>query len=297
MLSILIPEYNYNCFDLVNELNQQALNQNISYEIIVMDDFSTQPATENKKINELQNCQFIELTENVGRSKIRNYLAKKAQYENLLFLDCDSTTHTESFIQRYISFCKEANIVVCGGRLYESTDPTNSDQYLHWYYGSKREVIPASERQVSPYHSFMSNNFLISKTLFEKIRFNEQITIYGHEDTLFGIELKKLGVKIYHIDNPLIHIGLETPEQILKKEEDSINNLIFIGQQILPLEILAEEIKLLKYGIFLKKLYLTGITAGIFKLFRKKIIQNIKGKKPSLFLLDIYKLGYLCQSL
>ncbi len=187
MLSVLIPVYNYNCFDLVNELNQQALDQEMPYEIIVMDDCSTQPAAENKEINKLENCTLIELPENVGRAKIRNLLADKAQYDNLLFLDCDACPNTNFYIQRYTSFCKEENIVVCGGRVYESVPPPEPELYLHWLYGKKREVIPVVERQKAPYHSFMSNNFMISKTLFNKIRFNEKITTYGHEDRLFGI--------------------------------------------------------------------------------------------------------------
>ena len=51
MLSILIPTYNYDCYDLVKELHRQATELNIEFEIIVADDCSTINIANNKKIN------------------------------------------------------------------------------------------------------------------------------------------------------------------------------------------------------------------------------------------------------
>ncbi len=53
MLSILIPTYNYNTFSLVEELTNQAIATGISFEIIVLDDGSTDQISlkENSKIN------------------------------------------------------------------------------------------------------------------------------------------------------------------------------------------------------------------------------------------------------
>lgn len=295
MLSILIPTYNYNCLELVESLNKQALALDVKYEILVIDDCSSSPFAANKDINLLANCKYLELTENIGRSRIRNLLADKAQYDNLLFIDCDSLVNSEFFLQRYLSFSKEQNIVVCGGRLYASEPPSDKKLFLHWLYGSKREVIPAAKRQKNPYHSFMSNNFLISKMLFNQIRFNEKISTYGHEDSLFGYEIKKRNATIYHTDNPLVHNGLEPAHSILKKERDSIKNLILISENFVNKEELANDIKLLSYALKLDKFHLTGFLVFIFNLFNNLICKNIQSNYPSLFLLDIYKLGYFCQ--
>jgi len=295
MLSILIPTYNYDCRELVKSLNKQALALDIKYEILVIDDCSSAPFLANKDINLLANCKYSELTENIGRSRIRNLLADRAQYDNLLFIDCDSIVNSEFFLQRYLSFSKEQNIVVCGGRLYEDEPPTDKKLFLHWLYGSKREVIPAAQRQRNPYRSFMSNNFLISKMLFNQIRFNEKISTYGHEDSLFGYEIKKKNATIYHTDNPLIHKGLEPACSILKKERDSIKNLILISENFADKEDFANDIKLLNYAVKLDKSHLTGFLVLIFNLFNNLICKNIQSDSPSLFLLDIYKLGYFCQ--
>ena len=67
---------------------QAALLSDFEYEILVADDgrdLST--ITANRKINEIENCRYIEREKNVGRSAIRNFLAKEAKYEWLLFID------------------------------------------------------------------------------------------------------------------------------------------------------------------------------------------------------------------
>ena len=90
MLSILIPTYNYNTFPLVEELKNQAIATGITFEIIVFDDGSTDEISlkENSNINTLDNCFFKISNKNIGRSAIRNLLAKTAKFENLLFFKC-----------------------------------------------------------------------------------------------------------------------------------------------------------------------------------------------------------------
>lgn len=90
MLSILIPTYNYVCVKLVTDLQQQAERLECPYEILVADDASEDAfKRENRKINGIPGCKYIELQENVGRSRIRNILGRLARYDFFLFLDCD----------------------------------------------------------------------------------------------------------------------------------------------------------------------------------------------------------------
>ena len=60
---------------------------------------------------------------------------------------------------------------------------------------------------------------MILRETFLKHPFDETITHYGHEDTLFGLVLKKEGIKILHIDNPLMNCGLDTNLDVLLKTE------------------------------------------------------------------------------
>lgn len=62
-LSILIPTYNNVCLELVKSLQAQAaLLSDFEYEILVADDGSTDLSTitGNRKINEIENCYYIE---------------------------------------------------------------------------------------------------------------------------------------------------------------------------------------------------------------------------------------------
>ena len=100
MLSILIPTYNYDCYDLVKELHRQALECNIEFEIIVADDCSTTKLSKLQLIIELSNCHLIKPQQNLGRAKIRNFLADQSQYNHLLFLDSDSFPANDNFLKK-----------------------------------------------------------------------------------------------------------------------------------------------------------------------------------------------------
>jgi len=288
MLSILIPVYNFDIFTLVSDLNIQSQNADIEYEIIVVDDKSNDFFKQkNKNIKNLKNVKYIELTKNIGRSKIRNFLANEANFENLLFMDCDSKVFDNNYIQNYIKNIN--NSIIYGGREYEQQVPENQDFYLRWLYGTKREVKPANERNLNPNKSFMTNNFLIKKTIFNNVKFNEQINTYGHEDTLFGFELEKNNIEILHIDNPLIHIGLETNTEFIEKTKQGVKNLKFISELLNNDKNLINNIKLLK--IYHKIKLLKPFIILFYKIFKPLIFKNLKSKKPNLHIFDFYKLA------
>jgi len=258
-----------------------------------MDDCSAQQFLDNKKIATLPRCKFIELPQNIGRSKIRNRLAETAQYRHLLFLDCDARVASERFISNYISFCNNENTVVCGGRLYEKTPPDNRDFLFHWKYGSVREAISANDRKLLK-TAFMSNNFLVSRDVYEKIYFDETITQYGHEDTLFGIALEQKNIPIVHIDNALYHTGLETADVYIKKNRNSMENLVAIAKKT-DAAVLSKHVKVVRVALKIKRIRLKRLFSFGFDILHKIIERNLKGKRPSLFLFDVYKLCYFCK--
>ena len=98
MLSILIPTYNYLIVELVNRVHKQAITATIPFEIIIIDDCSTNKdiINANKIINGLEFCTYIQNDNNLGRTASRNILAIKAKYNLLLFLDADEYL-TEQF--------------------------------------------------------------------------------------------------------------------------------------------------------------------------------------------------------
>jgi hypothetical protein len=117
---------------------------------------------------------------------------------------------------------------------------------------------------------------------------------YGHEDTLFGYDLKKNNIEVLHIDNPLVHIGLESNSLFLTKTRESIRNLKSILNQNGYEKLLIEDIRLLVYYKFLRKTKFDKLTRLLFRISEKILVRNLLGKNPNLFVYDLFKLGYLC---
>lgn len=293
MISICIPVYNYNVLPLVEALCAIRDKQALDVEIIVADDGSDQEARkQNKVISDWEGVFYFEKEENVGRSAIRNYLASKSTKEYILFIDADSEMASENFILNYINALNEGK-VICGGTAY-GAKPTDKDFILRYVYGINREVRSVEERRSNPYRSFSANNFCIERALFLRHQFDEQIKSYGHEDTLLGLALKKEGITIHHIDNPLVHIGLEPAMDFIEKTNFGLENLILILNNRPELNEMTEEVKVLNYFFVLKKWKVIGLFSFLFSVFQKGLLKNLTGLQPSLFYFDLYKLGYLC---
>ena len=289
MLSILVPIYNHNVTQLITDLHRQATDQFIDFEIIVFEDGSVMHSDQNKATCKKLNCRHIASEKNIGRSASRNLLAREARFEHLLFMDCDAAVCTEHFIEKYLAFCHEECIVI-GGTAYDP-DEHNPDYSLRLKYGRQREARTAAERSKNNFATF---NFLISKSIFSKVKFDESIRGYGHEDMLFGHQLKQLGYEFIQIENPLIHTGLDINKVFIRKTEEATLNLLLLHETN-RFPFLAEESTLLRNFLKVKKAALHKILAALFPLISPILKQQLCSSNPSLFLFDLYKLLYLCK--
>jgi glycosyltransferase involved in cell wall biosynthesis len=292
MLSILIPTYNYNVLPLVQEVQFQAKREHIEFEIIVLDDASTNEATisKNQQIALIDNCYYKLLQHNIGRSKIRNLLAKKAKYHWLLFLDADTMPTTQDLICQYLQYLNTEEKIVYGGIEYQAKKPAK-EQLLRWVYGRRREALLANAREDEPYRSFLTLNFAIAKSIFDKVQFNEEIPNLRYEDVLFSYNLSQAGIKVQHIQNPVYHNGLESSAIFLHKSEEATQGFKYlIDHNLLP----ADYIRLGAMWLRLKKLGLDGPAARAFYSFSAKMRRNLLGPRPNMTVFDLYRLGYLC---
>lgn len=225
MLSILIPVYNNNVVKLVKELHDQCIRSKILFEILVFDDGSSiKFKQQNKALNGIFGVNYLELSKNIGRSRIRNKLAKTAGFDFLLFLDADSKISSRKFIKNYVANLEE-NTVLNGGRIYSKKPPKAKSKLLHWKYGAKNESQEARLRNNHPVRYFHTNNFVIPRSIMIKTMFDESINQYGYEDLLFAHQLEKDGCKIKHIDNFIIHNELEPKVKFIKKQVQALENL------------------------------------------------------------------------
>jgi glycosyltransferase involved in cell wall biosynthesis len=291
MLSILIPTYNYNAFPLVEELQKQCLNCNIKFEIICQDDCSNDFFIENNKINALKYCSFSSNETNLGRAKNRNHLASKAKFSWLLFLDCDMFPRDSNFIENYvITINKNSKPVIFGGIIYKIKKP-EKDQLLRWHYGHKRESLSLENRKKKPNSSALTSNLLINKKLLLEYPFDSTITKYGYEDLFFLMTLEVNKILVTHIENPAFHLNLENSLLFLNKTRIALENLAFINSQ----QTVLSGSKITSTHSALNKLKITPLIIFFFNTFENKIIINLLSQKPSLFLFDLYKLGYFCK--
>lgn len=285
MLSVLIPIFNFEVLDSIQTLAQQAKACNIPFEILCVDDGSeAKYKSANRAISKIEHVQYKELDENIGRTKIRNLLAQKAQYENLLFLDCDIRIE-KGFIKKYLKHTQKGQ-VVCGGVSYEQKEAVKEER-LRWHYGRKREAKSASLRNQSPYQSFTACNMLAPKKVITQHPFDEQLLQYGHEDTLLGIEFKKAPITVVHIDNPIIHLGLDDNADFLAKTVMGLENLDLLIRK----GKISKDIKLYRYYRLLK--VSRPLLRPLFKVIHQWTKKALTKGSSSLFLFDLFKLTYL----
>ena len=285
MISICVPIYNFNVVNLINAILYQGEKSKNPFEIICIDDGSNEETLKlNSEINSRKSVNYITLKKNIGRSKIRNLFLEIANYENLLFIDCDCIIQSENFLEKY--FEQLNNAVVYGGRKHHENPPKNKNKKLRWLYGIKKEDQNFNYRVEYPYHSFRSNNFLIKKEILTKLKFNENIKTYGHEDTLLSLELKKNKIAIYQINNPVFHEGIEDNSVFLDKTKSAIKNLVLIEKSAQD----TSSIKLVKTYNLINKLKITWLIFSLSKTILKLLERQLLSSRPSLTIFNLYKL-------
>jgi hypothetical protein len=112
----------------------------------------------------------------------------------------------------------------------------------------------------------MANNFSISRSLLEHYSFDEKHNGYGHEDTLFGFQLRENKVTVVHIENPIRHLGHETNKEFLDKTVEGVHNLVQLYRE----GKLDNHVRLIKMYESLKMTGFVGVT--------RKIIQKRKDR-------------------
>lgn len=330
-LSILIPLYNQVGVALAMALSKQVeqcakeekkknegkgnANDTISlgFEIIFADDGSADATARQRNaiIAQLPYCQYIERPKNVGRSAIRNFLAHTAHYSHLIFLDGDVAIKRGNFVQTYLAHRNDADVII--GTLHfsrmqvacdtaediightkrakeetkKTTEPMLYDDNLKYRYEQQfLAKHPVKKRMQQPYASFRTTNFMVRRDLLLAYPFDETFHEYGYEDTLFGKQLKEHGATLIHLDNAATIADYEDNATFVAKTEESLRTLAAHAHQ------LQDYSTLLHTANKLKCLHLQPLIAFVFKLFKGLLHKNLCSNSPSVFLFNVYKLGY-----
>ncbi len=289
MLSVLIPVYNYSCKVLVEELHKQLTASAIAFEIKCLDDASEFFTSENKTVSNLTYTTYEISNINQGRIATRQQLANAAMYDWLLFIDADVLLKSNRFIINYLKVLTETVDAVYGGFDYKDEKPGNN-RTLRWKYGKTKEKAAAIKRNASPYKIVISANFLIKKAVFLNLNTKVDSKGYGY-DNYFGALLKAQNNKVLHIDNEVFHLGIEDNNIYLKKTKQAVETLHHLHKTS---KINVSENSLLELFKTLKSYKLHIILSVFYKWFHKVTEKQLTGKNPSITLLQLYKLGYIC---
>ncbi len=292
-LSVLIPVYNRSVAELINSLVAQASQWPGPLEICLLDDGSAEEYKSlNRALAALPGVRYQELPRNVGRAAVRNRLAAGARHEWLLLLDNDSQLPDAHFLARYAAARTRAAVLI-GGTSYEATPPADALLRLRWCYGLAREARPAALRQAAPYGQLTVNNALVQADVFRRFPLDERLAGYGHEDTKLGAQLAAAHVPVLHLDNPVLHDGLETAAVFLEKSEQAVQNLA----RLLRESGLGTDARLVQTALRLRRLGLAPAAQAALGAAAGALRHNLLGPRPALPALDALKLLWLLRAL
>ena len=294
-ISLLVPVYDYDIISLVHGMKNALGKVDEFSEILIGDDGSSPEYKEKYKSLVEEGVKLISSEKNIGRAAIKNRLAMEASGDFLLFIDADTVLRgtAEAYFRKWLPMIPLYK-VICGGIYYHDAPPGDPDKLLRWKYGKWSEQRKASEKNKNPHEWFSTFNVLIEKKIFSKIRFNEELKQYGYEDTLMGYQLKKAGIDILHIDNGLIHEGLETNKEFLNKTKLGIENLSKLYDNVTDKRTFSRTVKILRTYNWLRFFRLTNILARFYIRYRDRMEIRLESGSISILLFRFYKNAMFC---
>ena len=301
-LSLLLPVYDWPIGELLTALHRQATAEaDLLFEIIVFDDASPQSTTRaanRAAAAALPYVRYHELPANVGRAAIRNQLAGAARYPWLLLLDADSGLPDGQFLPRYrrAVTAEPPCAAWVGGTAYLAQPPADPALRLRWTYGRAREQRPAAARQRAPYAAFTLNNLLITAAAYARAGgLDESLgRTYGHEDTLFGQALEGADTPLGHLDNPVLHLGLEPAPIFRRKTAEAVTNLAQLGRAGAPA---ATASGVWRLATRLGRLGLAPAARQLLTALEPSLLRNLDSGAPTLRAFDAWRLLLLLRAL
>lgn len=286
LLSVLIPVYKHHPALLLQSLATQLADLGVSeVEVLVGDDSADEAASSWHQGYASSTHPWLRLfrhPNNLGRSKARNFLMQQASGRFFWFLDGDVTLPA-GLLATYLEKLQQLPAVWCSGIACEADAPDN----LRNWYTRQVESKGAAERNKAPYRSFSAANFAMPAAFANQVKFPENHSGYGHEDTHFGLQLRERGLEVKHFDLPVWHVSDESDRAYLEKVRESVANLAQLYHTERLFQKHRNEIKLIRIWEPLSALGMTFFASMLTPYFERQLLHG----KRSMRLLHLYKLG------
>lgn len=229
-LSILIPFYRDNPAVLLSSLSTQRVDK-AAVEVRIMDDGTgdmtlTERAQRAAQDNNLPTI-LTTAPENRGRSATRNALQAQALADWVLFLDADMRIDNPLFLQAYLDAIEAAEAdgktrILFGGFTVED-QASDADTDLHRVLSQSSDCLSAAQRERAGAQFVASSNLCVHLSVLREEPFDDGFTGWGWEDSEWAARVSKR-YRLRHLDNPLVHLGLESTETLLSRFAGSAPN-------------------------------------------------------------------------
>jgi GT2 family glycosyltransferase len=271
---------NYNTPDLtIDCIKSIAKETKIPYEIILVDNASTDDSKTRFKTLSTRNLTFISSQTNLGFAKGNNLAKKEAKGEYVLFLNSDTIIKDRAIDRclEYIQKNPKTGALTCRLILPNGSDDPDTIRSFPtpWvaltHFSHLDRLFPASKlfsqywlgysdrSEIQNVDVIQGAFFLSPKKLLDKVNWFDEIYFLDGEDIDLCYKIKNLGYEIiYYPEATTVHI---------KKASKKKNKFISKSTGVNSMEIFYKKHLSKKYNFFTNSLVYAGIkTLKIFRL-------------------------------
>ena len=269
---------NYNTLELTKNTIESVFEKTkeLKYEIILVDNASTDGSVDFFENNYKNKIIFIKNTENLGFGKANNRGIEIAKGKYVFLLNSDTLLINNAIKILFDFMEKTKECGICGGNLYtKELQPTHS--FLRKFPSLLLEIQEYIKKKEKIRNDFNYTNFeqevayitgadmFIRKEILEKSGYFDKDFFMYFEETELSYRIKRLGYKIVSVPQAKI-IHLEGKSTIFKERKFTMY--------------LESKYK------FYYKLYSLGIVKLHYYLYKVKYLINIKNDRRKLQLTE-----------
>lgn len=218
-LSILIPFYRDDPSGLLHSLDAQDVTPK-AIEICIMDDGTGDAMLTRTAQTTVEGMalptHLTTASANRGRSATRNALQQQAKADWVLFLDADMRIDHPDFLSRYLDQIadNDCDILFGGFGVEDHSDDRDTD--LHRLLSHSSDCLSAEDRARNGAQNVASSNLCVRKNVLDAQPFDPEFKGWGWEDSEWAARVSQ-SHRLRHIDNPAVHLGLESTETLLSR--------------------------------------------------------------------------------